>query len=182
MKRRVKIKRWNREVREFKLSLKREKQYSHDSLFKSYEYYDGEFSWSDIYFIGTYEGRERLFNCTIVSSLDEFDETITDIIYDRYPDEIDDKPIKKRMLDSGEIFVRSYVETVPDYRYGIGLHIVTEEKYLNRDIVLDYVRKIQMMNLNGFNKIFLSDKEFRYTQKEIEEQYTNVRGLISWEN
>lgn len=80
MKKRILKKKYNREVREFKLLMKRDKHYSINNEFVSYEYYEGEFFWSDIYFIGTYNGYKRLFNCTISSSLYDFEDKLDNIV------------------------------------------------------------------------------------------------------
>jgi hypothetical protein len=199
MKRRKVKKKWNREIKEFKKDLKRS-EYSIERTFLSYEYYEGEFTWSDIYFIGTYNGSPRLFNCTIMSAVDEFESKV-DKIVDKKMEEIygdnywenksfdwsepegegkfklrridfitKDEELEKRMkakkqdlikevIESGEVKTRSYVKALPNFHYGVGLDLVTEEKMLNKQTVLEYVKKIQQLNVTGFDKIYLSDKE-----------------------
>lgn len=215
MKRRTQIKKWNRENREFKLSLKREKKYTIDNLFMSYEHYEGEFHWSDIYFIGTYEGRKRLFNTTIVSSLDHFSEKIDNLVdtkvnnkypkrYDNYNlsfDKIDEKPlyklnefiqdkeldkeikeysnsIKKEILKKVNINIQSKVQAVSGYFYGVGLEIVTKEKYLNKEIVIKYVKLIQNMNIEKFDEYILDNSNINYTESDLEDMFGDARYLI----
>lgn len=81
MKRRILNKKRNRQVKSLKLQLKRSK-YSIDKKFISHGYYDDnyEFYWDDIYFIGTYKGKETVFNCTIMSSLDVLNSKIENMI------------------------------------------------------------------------------------------------------
>jgi len=211
MKRRTQIKKWNKEIKSFKTILKRNKNYSHYNTFVSYEYYDKEFRWSDIYFVGTYEGRKRLFNCTIMSSLDYFDIEIDCLIDDHldklYPnrhdnikfvkedksfdieifdekleDSIEEELIKfkEKLLASGKIFINSHVKAYSGYHYGVGLDIVTEEKMLTKEIILEYVEKVQNINVVGVEEeILLSNNSINYTSDELKNSDSiNSRPLI----
>lgn len=205
MKRRHLHKKWNRELKELSLQLKRDKEKSHFKTYLSYEYYEDQFTWSDIYFIGTFEGRKRVFNCCIQSAIDEFNCEIDSVVNTKldkiYPnryentemvfedasdsnckyktlefivhDEELDKKIKesekellKESIMNKEAFVRSYVKALPDYQYGVGLDIVTEEKMINEQIILKYVKLVQSMNITNYDKIFLSDTLVEFDEKD----------------
>ena len=202
MKRRVLKKKWNREIRDLILSMKRESEYAEGSgLFKSYEVYDGDFSWSDIYFVGTYKGTPRLFNCTIVSAADHYEEyLVSNIVSDEmdklYPKRYDNQSIEwgdcenslrsmyrvthnedlhkemdakeKEILEevlTRKLPIKSHIEILPDYQYGVGIAVVTEEKSLNREVVIDYVKRIQALNITE-ELTYLSDKEIFCTKED----------------
>lgn len=215
MKIRTVKKKWNKEIRSIKKDLK-DPKWSIEKEFTSHEYYDDvmSFTWSDIFFIGTYEGRQRVFNCTIVSSLDEFEEKVDSKVneeFDKiYPDSHENctidfvestRPnlkemkisykdedleqqmklkkgeILKTILESNSIKVRSYVQTLEGFAFGVGLNIVTEEKYLTKQIVLDYVRKIKTLNIVGTDKIYLTDNEISYEKSDYN-GYLNSKLLV----
>jgi len=222
MKRRVIKKKWNREVKDLKKDLKRS-NCSIDGIFTSFEYYDDteEFTWSDIYFIGTYEGRQRVFNCTIVSSIDALEELVDDIVSEEmdkhYPDryenrnfefketseseenkqklyELDfsvknedlqkeinkkEEHVLKDVLNNRDISIKPHIKSLPDYNYGVGIEIVTEEKFLTKQIVIDYVKKAQQLNIIENKEIYFSDKEIKLTPEDREKALKHKSRLIN---